>query len=242
MTQTLHRWMVVVLFAAAPVRATPPEASTAPTCDTEESVALRSVRDGVITETYGGRLPGRPAWVWQESWNQCRHPRPVEVIEMRFLAPAVVDALLARTSDPGRAEIEALPTVTCDVAAATDRFYTWASFQTPPLVPTMWSLVENTRTALPTGDAPGSMTIVSRQVAGSMGGVDTTTSVTWPSDGPPRTVWRTTTAIRPGFPAPDGLLDQIIPQAKSPPRRLLFESLRARAVRDATTVPLQTRP
>jgi hypothetical protein len=222
--------MVVALAVGAAARATPPGG---PSFDVEGLVQVRTVVDGVITEQYGGRIPGRPAWVWQESWDQCRHPRPVEVTELRFIPAAAVDALLAKTPGPDRAAIERLPTTTCEVAGTTDRFFTWAVFQTPPLVPTMWSLVENTRSAVPSGEGPAEMTIVARQVAGSMGGVLTTTSIAWPADGPARTVWRTSTEIRPGFPVPDVLLGQIIPQAKAPPRRLLFEGLRARAAREA---------
>jgi hypothetical protein len=81
------------------------------------------------------------------------------------------------------------------------------------------------------------MTIVARQVVGSMGGVVTTTSIAWPAEGPARTVWQTTTALRPGFPAPDALLGQIIPQAKAPPRRLLFERLKARALGERAAPP-----
>ena len=206
----------------------------APSFDVDGVVQVRTVVDGVITESYGGRIPGRPAWIWQESWDQCRHPQPVEVTMLRFIPAAAVDALLSRTGTPRREDIEALATTTCTLAAGTDRFFTYAVFQTPPLMPTMWSLIENTRSAIPGGDAPAGMTMVARQVVGSMGGVVTTTQIAWPAEGPARTVWQTSTALRPGFPVPDALLGQIIPQAKAPPRRLLLEALQARAAGEAT--------
>jgi hypothetical protein len=191
--------------------------------DAGDIVDDRVLKDGVVRSMHAGRVQAPARWVSDETWHLCGHAKPDQLIEIRFYDAETLAKAARPPSQLDEDAVRALDKQPCAEVVKAKRFFSFAVFAAPALMPDMWSLIENVRTDLPDGGAD----IRAEQVAGSMGSIITTTHIRPAGDG--RADWVSINSLSIGMPMPDALLNLVVPKADKPPRKLLLQSLRTRA-------------
>jgi hypothetical protein len=215
--------MLALVASSASAELPGVSADAARLIDAGKIVDDRLVKDGVVRSVHAGRVPASPQWVSDETWRQCDHSQPDQLLELLFFDVETIANAKVPPAQLDEDAVRALKPRPCKDVVKTKRFYSFAVFDAPALMPDMWSLIENVRADRPDGGTD----IRAEQVAGSMGSIVTVTHVRPARDG--SADWSSINSLSIGMPMPDALLNLVVPKSDKPPRKLLLQSLRSRA-------------